>query len=49
VINVIFKLGEQSANEVSDENHLGLEGAHNGDEYRFQRAGGGLTIGQKPE
>ena len=46
VINVIFKFCEQSTDEVSNEHHLSLQGAHNGDEYGFQRAGG-LTIGRK--
>ena len=46
VINVIFKFCEQSADEVSNEHHLSLQGAHNRYEYRFQRAGG-LTIGRK--
>jgi hypothetical protein len=35
VVNVIFKLCKQTANEVSDEHHLGFQGAHNGDEYGF--------------
>ena len=48
VIDIVFELCEQSANEVSDEHHLGLQGTHNGDEYRFQRART-LTIGRKPD
>jgi len=46
MINIVFKFCKQTADEVSDKYHLGLQGAHNGDEYGFQRAGR-LTIGRK--
>jgi hypothetical protein len=46
MINIVFKFCKQPADEVSDKHHLGLKGAHNGDEYRFQRAGR-LAIGRK--
>jgi hypothetical protein len=39
VINVIFKFCEQPADEVANEHHLGLQGAHNGDEDGLQGAG----------
>jgi hypothetical protein len=37
MINVIFKLRQQSANEISNEHHLGLQGAENRKKDRFQR------------